>query len=87
MVEHILLVKAMTLVANTVINPKETKFDDLNKTINRYRELMFPDVVIEREAAAKKFKKIMRKEQDKILKIILPPGFKKGKTRLSKRTD
>ena len=86
MAEHTLLIKAMTTVANTVINPKETKFDDLNKSMSKYRELMFPIIALDRENASKKLKKIMRSERDKVLKIILPPGFKSDRGRLSKRT-
>lgn len=75
------LVKAMLTVANASINPSEVNFNGVNESLNMYSETLFPEVKEDREQSIKNMQKIMRQEQDKILKIsaLAEPSTKAGR--------
>lgn len=82
--ETMMLIKANTTIVQAVVNPEEVKMDDLNKLIQQYSDLMFPELERDREDKADEIKKIMIRESRKKLRIT-PVSTGKSNKRLRKK--
>jgi len=82
--ETLINVKSNMLIAQAVVNPSEIETKSINKLMDQYDELMFPEIAREREKKSKEVGKMMRGNR-KALRIHRLPAAGDNR-RLSRKT-
>ena len=73
------IISIIAAVASAANSPGgEVKFDSTNKMVTQFKELLFPELIINRDAKAERVKKIMEDNVGKTLQIKMPNLGSKG---------
>lgn len=79
------IISTIAQVASAANSPGgEIKFDQTNKVITQYKEILFPELTIDRESKADRVKRIMQDNIGKVLKVKLPDLGSKGLVKRNK---
>ena len=78
------IVSALAVVAEAAYQPERIEFGQTVKTIERMKDLYFPELALERKAKDAKFANMMEKELNKVLRVTIPASAS-GKKHLTKK--